>query len=315
MSDPVEILKLLGDLTRIRILLLLKVEELSVAELQEILDMGQSRISSHLAILRQADLVEDRRDGKRSYYTLKPIAKSAAGQLVLAALQSVEDVPVVRQDHENLEHIITRRKQKAEAYFNTVAGKLGKDYCPGRSWEAMGHLLLQLTPKIEIADLGAGEGILSQMLARRARMVYCIDNSPRMVEVGLRMAKDNEIENLTYQLGDLEAVPLPDGSVDLALLSQALHHAQHPPKALAEAFRILRPGGQILILDLNKHLFEKARELYADQWLGFQPNQLRQWMKQAGFAQPRVDIVSKETQEPYFETLLATGEKPIEERL
>lgn len=312
MSDPVEILKLLGDLTRIRILLLLKVEELSVAELQEILDMGQSRISSHLAILRQADLVEDRRDGKRSYYTLKPTLKNAAGQLILAALQSVEEVPVVRQDLENLEHIISRRKQKAEAYFNTVAGKLGKDYCPGRSWEAMGHLLLQLTPSIEIADLGAGEGVLSQLLARSAKMVYCIDNSPRMIEVGLRMAKDYEIENLTYQLGDLESVPLPDASVDLALLSQALHHAQHPPKALAEAFRILRPGGQVLILDLNKHLFEKARELYADQWLGFQPNQLRQWMKQAGFAHLRIDIVSKETQEPYFETLLATGEKPTE---
>jgi ArsR family transcriptional regulator len=310
MSDPVEILKLLGDLTRIRILLLLKVEELSVAELQEILDMGQSRISSHLAILRQADLVEDRRDGKRSYYTLKPIIKNSGGQLVMAALQAVEEVPVVRQDLDNLAHIISRRKQKAEAYFNTVAGKLGKDYCPGRSWEAMGHLLLQLTPHIDIADLGAGEGVLSQLLARRARMVYCIDNSPRMVEVGLRLAKDNEIENLTYHLGDLESVPLPDESVDLALLSQALHHAQHPPKALAEAFRILRPGGQVLILDLNKHQFEKARELYADQWLGFQPNQLRQWMKEAGFAQLRVDIVSKETQEPFFETLLAAGEKP-----
>lgn len=307
MSDPVEILKLLGDLTRMRILSLLENEELSVAELQEILDMGQSRISSHLALLRQAGVVEDRRDGKRSYYTLRPLNNTLTGPLLRAALKAVGTNEWAVRDLENLGHIIARRKQRSEAYFNAVAGKLGKDYCPGRSWEAMAHLLLQLTPRIDIADLGAGEGMLSHLLARRANRVFCIDNSPRMIEVGSRLAEENEIGNLEYRLGDIEDVPLPDNSVDVALFSQALHHAIHPQKALAEAWRILRPGGQLLLLDLNQHHFEKARELYADHWLGFSPNELRGWLKDVGFTKLRVNVVAREIHEPHFETLLATG--------
>src|SRR6185312_16057004 len=122
-----------------------------------------------------------------------------------------------------------------------------KNYCPGRSWEAIGHLGLRLLPPVVVADLGAGEGLISQLLARRAKQVWCIDNSPRMVEVGTDLAKRNGLVNLAYKLGDIEQVPLPDKSVDVAILSQALHHAQHPQAAVSEAFRILRPGGQVLI--------------------------------------------------------------------
>ncbi|MFP4542581.1 MAG: class I SAM-dependent methyltransferase, partial [Opitutales bacterium] len=162
---------------------------------------------------------------------------------------------------------------------------------------------------IEIADLGAGEGVISQLLARRAQRVWCIDNSPRMVEVGSALARDQGIENLTYKLGDIEDVPLPDASVDLALLSQALHHAAHPTRALAEAYRILRPGGQVVVLDLLEHQFEKARELYADRWLGFTPNHLYGWLREVGFLHVSVDTVAREAQEPYFQTLLAVGSK------
>ena len=191
-----------------------------------------------------------------------------------------------------------------------IAGKLGKNYCPGRSWEAIGHLALRLTPQIVIADLGAGEGLISQLLARRAEQVWCIDNSPRMVEVGTELALKNGLANLAYKLGDIEAVPLRDQSVDLAILSQALHHAQHPQKAIDEAYRILRPNGQVLILDLKEHTFEKAHELYADVWLGFTEYALHQFLKKPGFQQVEVNVVAKETAEPCFETLLASGIKP-----
>jgi len=214
------------------------------------------------------------------------------------------------EDRENLERILQKRRRTQEQYFNLIAGRLGKNYCPGRSWEAIGHLALRLTPAIEIADLGAGEGLLSQLLAQRAQQVWCIDNSPRMVEVGTELAKKNGLGNLTYKLGDIEQVPLPDKSVDLAILSQALHHAQHPQNAVNEAFRILRPGGQVLILDLNEHDFEKARELYADLWLGFKESALHGFLKNAGFGKTEVTTVSKESAEPFFETLLASGVKP-----
>lgn len=302
-------LKVLSDPTRVRLLALLLHEELSVAELQEILGMAQSRISSQLALLRQADLVIDRRDGRKAFYSIPPQLDPNQHLLISTACNAVAGLPELSEDRANLDRILTRRRQQSESYFNLIAGKLGKNYCPGRSWEAIGHLALRLTPAITIADLGAGEGLISQLLARRAAHVWCIDNSPRMVEVGTELAAKNNLSNLAYKLGDIENVPLDEGSVDLAILSQALHHAQHPQKAIDEAHRILRPGGQILILDLKNHTFEKARELYADVWLGFKENALHSFLKKAGFEQVEVTTVAQEPAEPHFETLLASGVK------
>jgi len=304
-----DILKVLSDPTRVRLLALLLHEELSVAELQEILAMAQSRISSQLALLRQAGLVTDRRDGRKAFYSMRVLLDANQRLLISTACASVAELPEPTEDRANLERILARRRQQSESYFNLIAGKLGRNYCPGRSWEAIGHLALRLTPAITIADLGAGEGLVSQLLARRAAHVWCIDNSPRMVEVGTELAAKNNLTNLAYKLGDIEAVPLPDGSVDLAILSQALHHAQHPQKAIDEASRILRPGGQVLILDLKSHTFEKARELYADVWLGFKENALHGFLKKAGFEQVEVTTVAQEPAEPHFETLLASGVK------
>jgi ubiquinone/menaquinone biosynthesis C-methylase UbiE/DNA-binding transcriptional ArsR family regulator len=304
-----DILKTLSDPTRLRLLALVLREELSVAELQEILGMGQSRISSQLALLRQVNLVTDRREGKKAFYSLRGNLSAHTLALLKAAVDSVGELPVVAEDRENLDRILQKRRRTQEQYFNLIAGRLGKNYCPGRSWEAIGHLALRLTPAIDIADLGAGEGLVSQLLAQRARSVWCIDNSPRMVEVGAELARKNGLANLTYKLGDIEEVPLADKSVDLAILSQALHHAQHPQAAVNEAYRILRPGGQLLILDLNEHTFEKARELYADVWLGFKESTLHGFLKKSGFTKAEVTTVAKEPGEPFFETLLASGIK------
>ncbi|WP_221031807.1 ArsR/SmtB family transcription factor [Actomonas aquatica] len=313
MNGTWDTLKLLSDPTRVRLLSLLRTEELSVSEIEEILGMAQSRISSQLAQLRNAELVRDRRDGKRAYYALHPRIAPAVAQLIDAACSAAAShEPELADDQANLERVLQKRRAHQEQYFNLIAGKLGKNYCPGRSWEAIGHLALRLAPQIEIADLGAGEGLISQLLARRAAKVWCIDNSPRMVEVGTELAKKNGLANLTYKLGDIEHVPLPDASVDLAILSQALHHAQHPQNAIKEAARILRPGGQLLLLDLKEHTFEKAHELYADVWLGFSENDLHRYLRQAGFDQVEVTVVSREEKAPYFETLLASGFKPID---
>lgn len=304
-----DILKTLSDPTRLRLLALVMREELSVAELQEILGMGQSRISSQLAQLRQVNLVIDRREGKKAFYSLRANLPPQMLALLKATVDAVSDMAVMAEDRENLDRILQKRRRTQEQYFNLIAGRLGKNYCPGRSWEAIGHLALRLTPSIEIADLGAGEGLLSQLLARRARQVWCIDNSPRMVEVGTELARKNGLANLAYKLGDIENVPLAERSVDLAILSQALHHAQHPQAAVNEAFRILRPGGQVLVLDLSEHNFEKARELYADVWLGFKESALHGFLKRAGFAKVEVTAVARENVEPFFETLLASGVK------
>ncbi|RME68367.1 MAG: methyltransferase domain-containing protein [Verrucomicrobia bacterium] len=307
MSAPWEVFKILADPTRLRIVALLAEEELSVAEMQEILDMGQSRISSQLALLRKAGLVTDRREGKKAYYSLNPRLGEQDRRVIEAAREAAANQPEILEDRENLEHILNKRRQVTEQYFNLIAGRLGRNYCPGRSWEAIGHMLLRLVPRITVADLGAGEGMISQLLARRAEKVWCIDSSTRMCEVGKELAKKNGLANLEYKLGDIEAVPLPDQSVDLALLSQALHHARHPQVAIREAYRILRPGGQIIVLDLKAHHFEKAREMYADLWLGFRESALGQMLREAGFQNIEVSTVARETVEPFFETILGTG--------
>ncbi len=309
MTDSWDSLKVLSDPTRLRLLALLLKEELSVAELQEILGMGQSRISSQLGLLRQAGFVSDRRDGKKAFYSLRADLSLKLLTVLRAACDSVADLPESAEDRGSLNRTLQKRRQHSEQYFNLIAGRLGKGYCPGRSWEALGHLALRLVPAITVADLGAGEGLVSQLLARRAEKVWCIDNSPKMVEVGTELAKKNGLANLAYKLGDIEQVPLPDKSVDLAILSQALHHASHPQTAVNEAFRILRPGGQLLVLDLKEHDFEKAREAYGDLWLGFKESALHGFLKSAGFTKVEVNIVAREESEPCFETLLASGVK------
>lgn len=309
MNSSWDHLKLLSDSTRLRLLALLLKEELSVAELQEILGMAQSRISSQLALLRQAGFVHDRREGKKAFYSLRATLPPKQLALLRSACDSVAELPESAEDRDNLDRTLQKRRRVSEQYFNLIAGRLGKGHCPGRSWEALGHLALRLVPAITVADLGAGEGLVSQLIAHRAERVWCIDNSPRMVEVGTELAKKNGLANLTYKLGDIESVPLPDKSVDLAILSQALHHASHPQTAVNEACRILKPGGQLLVLDLKEHAFEKAHELYGDLWLGFRESALHGFLKKAGFQKVEVTTVSREEAEPNFETLLASGVK------
>ena len=304
-----EILQILSDSTRLRILKLLQQEELSVAELQEILEMGQSRISSHLSLMRRNEMVKDRKDGKKTFYALS-LDDSKRYDLIRMALSEDSDEDFWESDRTGLARVLDRRIRESERYFDEVAERLGRNYVPGRSWESIGHFLFHLVPDISIADLGAGEGMISQLLAEHARKVFCIDSSKSMVRVGTELAKKKNLGNLVYKLGDIEKVPLAAKTVDLALMSQSLHHAPHPEKALSEANRILRPGGKLIVLDLKKHQFEKARDLYKDHWLGFGENDLYQMIKDAGFKRAKVEIVSKEASEPFFETILGVGIRP-----
>ena len=303
-------LRLLADPSRLRILLLVEREELSVAELQEILGMGQSRISTHLAQLKQAGWVEDRRNGKSILYRLKPGAHTNGFSELLSVLrQAAAEIPEAEQDSEALRLALRRRQDKMRAYFDELAGKFGRNYVPGRSWQGLAETLLTLMPPMVIADLGAGQGTFSQLLARRSKKVIAVDSSEKMVEYGRELAAKHGVKNLEYRKGDLEEVPIRDETVDLAFFSQALHHAQHPERAVAEAWRILKPGGRIVVLDLLRHNYEEARELYADLWLGFTEVAVTRFLRQGGFKNIETSIVHSEEAAPHFETLLAVGDK------
>jgi ubiquinone/menaquinone biosynthesis C-methylase UbiE len=308
MASIVKSLRVLGDINRLRMLLLLAREELSVAELQEILGMGQSTISTHLAQLKHAGLVQDRRAGKNIWYQAKSEGE-VLSQLLASLQRAPGELPEAEHDHAALDLVLRKRQDKTRAFFDDMAGRLGREYVPGRSWKSIAEALLQLLPPMVIADLGAGEGAFSLLLAQRAHQVIAVDNSDRMVELGTALAKKTGVTTLEYRKGDLEAVPIADGSVDLALFSQSLHHALHPARAITEAWRILKPGGRIAILDLVQHRFAEARELYADVWLGFSEVELEKLLSKGGFGNVHTAIVHKETEAPFFQTLLATGSK------
>lgn len=299
-------MRVLADSFRLRILFLLEREELSVAEIQEILATGQSRISTHLSQLKQAELVEDRRSGKNILYRL---VRTLPPEIRAVLEASRAEIPEAEDDARALALALRKRADRMRSYFDELAGRFGKQYVPGRSWRGLAEALLLLMPPLDIADLGAGEGAFSQLLARRARRVIAVDNSPRMIEVARDLALRSGLANIEFRVGDLETPPIPDASVDLAFFSQSLHHALHPRRAVDAAWRILRPGGRIAVLDLKRHSFEEARELYADHWLGFAEAELEAFLAAAGFRDVQVSTVHRESEHPHFETVLALGEK------
>ena len=306
MSSTIKSLRVLSDPTRLRLLLLLTGEELTVAELQEILGMAQSRISASLGLLKREDLVRARRVGKNIFYS----AAGDPGGVVAAIRESArEDLPEAARDRAALVLTMRKRKDRAAEYFNKLAGRFGRVYVPGRSWQALAHAALGLLPPMVIADMGAGEGMLAQLMARTAKKVIAVDNSEKMVEFGSALAREHGFRNLEYRVGDVEEPPIEPGSVDLAIFSQVLHHVPSPPRALAAAHRILKPGGRVVILDLASHSYEQARELYAHIWLGFAEVEFFQMLKKAGFSKIHSSIVAREVEAPHFQTLLVTAAK------
>lgn len=307
-ASIVKMLRVVADPNRLRILLLLKAEELSVAELQEILVMGQSTISTHLSQLKQAGLVEDRRIGKNSLYRL---TTTSGGGGVLEQLlgKAQAEIPEAAHDRATARRVVKKRQDKMRAFFDSVAGRHGKDYVPGKSWKAMAEALLRLMPPQVIADLGAGDGGFSLLLAQSAEKVVAVDSSAKMIEFAREQAQRNHVKNVDYRLGDMEELPIDDASVDIVFFSQSLHHALHPDRAICEAARVLKPGGRIAILDLAKHRFEEAREMYADEWLGFSEADLESMLEEAGFGKPHSSVVYKEDKPPHFQTLLAVASK------
>lgn len=309
MSATLKILRALADPTRLRIAALLEGQELSVNELQQITGLGQSRISTHLGLLADANLVASRRDGKRTYYRLAHGANPTEPDLLRPAIRGAADLPERASDLINLKRILDLRAHRERLLFNQVAGRFDRSYGPGRSWQAFGQMLLHLLPPLTVADLGSGEGLLSELLALRCRKVIAVDNSEKIVEFGAAKARKAGLKNLEFRLGDLQNPPIDAGSVDLVILSQALHHAADPAKALGSAHRILKPGGQLLMLDLRQHHFVRARELYGDHWLGFTESKLQQWLEAAGFDKIEISVVAREEEPPHFETLLAAAKK------
>jgi ArsR family transcriptional regulator len=299
-------MKALGDETRLRILNLLGQEELSGTDLMEILNMGQSRISTHLTLLKEVGLVTDRRAGRRSYYT---IHAGPAASLWERVLSESETSPEFEADRDGLDALRLRRRSESRAYFDRVAASFGEQLLPGRTWEGLARAVLQLAPHARYADLGIGDGLLTLMLSEVGRQVTAVDISDEMLAQLTTRAKAKGIDNIETVQGEIEDLPLPGASHDVAVLSQALHHAELPAAAISEAHRILVPGGRVLVIELLSHSEEWVREKLQHQHLGFTESQLEALLEEAGFERVRVTRAARDPQPPHFMTLIATGTK------
>jgi ArsR family transcriptional regulator len=297
-------LKALADETRLRILHLLRAEELACSDLMEVLNMGQSRISTHLTLLKEVGLVGDRRAGRRHLYSLSP---GTGAELVDRVLREAGEAPELANDAAGLEALRERRRADSRAYFDRVAASFGEQILPGRTWEGLARALLRLSPRARYVDVGVGDGLLTLMLAEVAESVTAVDISSEMLRQLGQRAERKGIRNLTPVEGELEDLPLPDAAFDVAVLSQALHHADDPARALAEARRVLVEGGRLLVIDLLAHTEEWVREKLQHRHLGFGEQQLERLLADAGLREVSVQRAARDPQPPHLMTLVATG--------
>lgn len=300
-------LRLLSDPTRIRLLLLLEREELSVAELAAVTQLAQPRVSTHLARLKEAQLVNDRRDGVSVFYRIARDPGDDDLAALWRALRAHTGDPLIEQDRERIPRVIAARSGGGK-WADAVAGDMERHYSPGRTWEATARGLAQLLDLGDVLDIASGDGVLAELLAPRARSVTCIDISRRVVAAGQqRLAA---CPNARFEHGDMHDLPLQDETVDTVLLLHALTYTKDPRRVFEEAARVLRPGGQLLALTLGAHRHEKAVAPYDHLNLGFEPQALRRLAEAAGLAVDHCAIGSVEKRPPNFAVLALRAARP-----
>ncbi len=306
LANTSRLLKALGDETRLRILNLLTREELSGTDLMEILNMGQSRVSTHLSLLKEVGVVKDRRAGRRNYYSIQV---GPQAELLEQVLQEALPSPEFDADLMGFESLVERRRGESRAYFDRVAATFGEQILPGRTWEGLCRAMSQLAPRVRYIDLGIGDGLLTMMLAEIAEKVTAVDHSPEMLSQLDQRARAKGLKNIEVIEASIDDLPIGDGEFDVAVFSQALHHADLPSQALSEAHRILVPGGSVLILDLLAHTEEWVRDKLQHRHLGFAEQELTKLLQQAGFSNVTVQRAARDPHPPHFMTLVAKGDR------
>ena len=300
--------RLLGDEARLRLLRVLDQDRFNVKELTGILGLAQSGVSRHLGLLKESELVVEERDGAYSFYRLAPAVKADPKSPLWPLLQSQFDAaaasPTVRADESRLQEVLRLRRENFEHVGPDTRD--GRQLVPGRSWAAWSRALGMLLPPLEVADLGCGEGYLTIETARWAKQVTAVDRSSGVLARAKALAERKKLSNIVWKKGELEKLPIDSHTMDVALLSQALHHASDPTKALEEASRVLKPGGRLLILDLRPHDETWVREKLGDRWFGFSDEHLSGMLTRAGFTNVRVALGARRTNDP-FAVLLAIG--------
>ena len=300
-------LKVLADATRVRLLALLEGEELTVAELSAITRLAQPRVSTHLARLKEAGLVRDRRAGVSAYYRFDEDALDPAQRALWQALRNGSDDPLLRQDAERVPGVLAMRASD-QNWADAVAGDMERHYSPGRTWEALARTALPLLSPGDVLDIASGDGVLAELLAPHSRRYVCLDASPRVVAAASERLRP--FANVEVREGDMHALPFADESFDLVVLMHALTYASKPAQAVAEAARVLRRGGRLLLSSLARHEHRAVVEAYGHANLGFTEKELRRFADKAGLSIVGRASVTRERRPPHFEVISLIGAKP-----
>jgi ArsR family transcriptional regulator len=312
MRDASALYRLLGDEARLRLLRVLRRERLNVTELTGILGLAQSGVSRHLGLLKEAGFVSEEREAGYTYYGLAPDLGTDGHAAIWAALEQQFDSaaadPMIRADEARLQEVLRLRKENFDAHAGPDT-RDARQLVPGRSWAAWSRALGLLLPKLTVADLGCGEGYLTIEAARWAGRVIAVDRSEAVLDRAKALARRRRVSNVIWKKGELEKLPIRDASVDVALLSQALHHAAQPSRAVAEAARITVAGGRVLVLDLREHDEQWVLTKLGDRSLGFSEGALRRMLVDAGLRDVRVGVGARKAGDP-FTVLIASGTTP-----
>ncbi|GAB3506225.1 metalloregulator ArsR/SmtB family transcription factor [Pseudoxanthomonas daejeonensis] len=300
-------LKVFADATRVRLLALLELEELTVAELSSITRLAQPRVSTHLAKLKEAGLVRDRRSGVSAYYRYDEAALDPAQRALWQALSTGSDDPLLRQDAERLPSVLAARAAD-QNWADSVAGDMERHYSPGRTWEALARSALPLLETGDVLDIASGDGVLAELLAPHSNRYVCIDTSARVVAAASERLR--RLENVEVREADMHALPFKEGSFDLVVLMHALTYSAKPAQAVAEGARVLRKGGRLLLSSLARHEHKAVVDTYGHVNLGFAAKELRKFAEKAGLEVTSLETVTRERRPPHFEVISLIAQKP-----
>lgn len=303
-----DLLHLLGDPTRVRLVRLLGHQELAVAEITAITGLAQSRVSTHLAKLKEGGVLRDRRNGTSTVYAVNDQGAMPPETRAVWALVDRELAdPILAGDRVRCDALVRARRRRG-AWPDSLAGEMERHYSPGRTWEATARAFVGLVRLGDVLDAGCGDGTIAQLLAPRARSFTCLDVSARLLEAArVRLAAS---PNVRVARGDVAALPAAAGSFDQVLLLNVLTHVPAPARALGEAARVLRRGGSLVLVTLEAHRHAPLAATYGHVHAGFKPAYLRSMLTRAGLEIDRCEVTSRERREPHFGVLTVFAHKP-----
>ena len=295
------VFKLLADETRLRLLLLLKEHELTVAELSSTLQLAQPRISTHLAKLKEQRFVLGRKDGVSTYYRLNTNVITENYKSIWETLiREGQHDSLVIQDAQRLQLVLSERA-KSKNWVDSVAGDMERQYSPGRSWEATTRALSYLLELGDVLDIGSGDGVLAELLHQRANTYTCVDSSELVINAARKRL--NHADNISYKVIDMHQLDLADQRFNTIFLLHVLTYSNQAELAIQQASKYLKKGGKLLISTLNNHPHTEIIKDFGHVNNGFTPDELHKLAKSAGLSNIQTKITSKENRKPHFEVV------------